>query len=86
MPSAIIQPWTSGLPSARAKAAFTNAKWLNACGKLPSCRWFLGSYSSASSPRWLHVEAALSNSLRASRQAVFFCFFGSIFKTFPAGS
>ena len=30
-----------GSPSASAKAAFTSAKWLNACGKLPSCRLLL---------------------------------------------
>src|SRR5690606_3138667 len=40
--------------------------WLYACGKLPSCRPLVGSYSSASRPRSVRRASSRSNSARAS--------------------
>ena len=47
-------------------AALISERWLNAWGKLPSCRRATGSYSSESSPRSLRRSRSRSKSSRAS--------------------
>ena len=47
--------------SARLAAVLIRARWENACGKLPSCRFPTGSYSSASRPTSLRSASSRSN-------------------------
>ena len=49
-----------------ARAAWMRARWLNACGKLPTCRRRSTSYSSASNPRSLLSPTTRSYRARAS--------------------
>ena len=49
-----------------ARAARISVRWLNAWGKLPTCRRRATSYSSASRPRSLASPTSRSNSARAS--------------------
>ena len=54
------------LPPAMLNAVLTTAIWVKACGKLPSCRFSCGEYSSASSPRSLERPSSRSNRALAS--------------------
>src|SRR6516164_6328539 len=62
-------PWLrccAGPTSCRLSAVPMSARCENACGKLPSCRCAVGSYSSASRPTSLRSESRRSNRARAS--------------------
>src|SRR5262249_8944655 len=62
-------PWLrccAGPTSCRLNAVPMSARWENACGKLPSCRRAVGSYSSASRPTSLRSESRRSKRARAS--------------------
>ena len=54
--------------AATLNAVFTSARWVNACGKLPSMRFATGSYSSESRPTSF-ASATAARTARAPRRA-----------------
>src|SRR6266508_1943452 len=77
-PRALVHPWLRAADAAggvdrvpvrsplRTLAALMRARWVKACGKLPTCRLRATSYSSAYKPTSLRSASSRSNSFRAS--------------------